>query len=465
MSEKAYDAEEEAYRVWDDVLDCTSKEAAEAWVKKYMENLTVEETELVVRDFLGLTKKVLKKSFRSKPKSQKGGIGDTHDPRVYRLLELADTCHDFMDTKTEATKYISQYNYELPQDMTVHKLTTEKAFIEFMSTNRELIFGNDKVPNPCFGAKITTVFKITNAYADLKDIYKAQMKSLSGMLNNPTSKICSLDLYMAEYQNNKRMHVVRIHQVARLCATIRKWMGADCFFQVDSSDCHLALLVCAYKHLSNAFIQLFVIEPAFVQLRGLSQQLKNAIDAVDPMTKTTWKTETTDSNLFDASNNAVKLKFDARPTGNVFRERICGYQITLNGLVKKNQSVNATITDTGMPSVTLDITNKESTENFSKSVIKFAIGCSKPSKLTEIRHHLQNFSDPLKYALKRAGDWGQVEHCVRYNKVFVTSDKLASLYAYYRGVRFILLKRDDTHFTPALTTRVPFLRYSYILSR
>jgi hypothetical protein len=45
--------------------------------------------------------------------------------------------------------------------------------------------------------------------------------------------------------------------------------------------------------------------------------------------------------------------------------------------------------------------------------------------------------------MKRAGDWGQVEHCARYNKVFVTHDALAALYAFYRGVHFVLVRVVD----------------------
>ena len=194
--------------------------------------------------------------------------------------------------------------------------------------------------------------------------------------------------------------------------------------------------------------------------------MKNAIDAVDAATtKTTWKTETTDANMFDAANNAVKLGFDGRPTGKVFRKSVCGYQIELTGLAQNNKCVDAIITDTGAPPVALSLTKMDTTVHFSRNQIPYAIGHAKPTIIQNLMDQIYDFSDPLKYALKRAGDWGQVEHCVQYDNVFVTSDKLAALYAYYRGVRFILLKRDDTHFTPVVKTRVSFLRYSYILSR
>ena len=90
-----------------------------------------------------------------------------------------------------------------------------------------------------------------------------------------------------------------------------------------------------------------------------------------------------------------------------------------------------------------------------------------------MRDQLLTFSDPLKYGLKRAGDWGQVEHCVKYNKVFVTSDKLAAMYAYYRNVRFIYLYRDAhfdiSEFTSDFKDPLPNLpdciRYAFTLSR
>ena len=58
------------------------------------------------------------------------------------------------------------------------------------------------------------------------------------------------------------------------------------------------------------------------------------------------------------------------------------------------------------------------------------------------------------YALKQAGDWAQVEHARKFGKVFVTFDKMAAMYARYRRVPFILVRRlayDD------------FLRYTFVL--
>jgi len=46
-------------------------------------------------------------------------------------------------------------------------------------------------------------------------------------------------------------------------------------------------------------------------------------------------------------------------------------------------------------------------------------------------------------ARKTAGDWGQIEHCRLNNIVFVTSDRLAALYAASRDVPVMLVKHHD----------------------
>jgi hypothetical protein len=70
-----------------------------------------------------------------------------------------------------------------------------------------------------------------------------------------------------------------------------------------------------------------------------------------------------------------------------------------------------------------------------------------PRFATEVLPYLKQIYDScsieMLYRLKRVADWGQVEHCKAYNKVFVTMDKLASLYAYYRKVPFIYMRPED----------------------
>jgi len=53
------------------------------------------------------------------------------------------------------------------------------------------------------------------------------------------------------------------------------------------------------------------------------------------------------------------------------------------------------------------------------------------------------------FALKRSGDWSQVEHCYKTNTFFASFDKLALFYAYYRGIGTFCFK--DNKF---ITTKI-----------
>ena len=83
---------------------------------------------------------------------------------------------------------------------------------------------------------------------------------------------------------------------------------------------------------------------------------------------------------------------------------------------------------------------------------------------TEAGKTVRTFSEDLLVALKRAGDWGQVEHCRRYNKVFVTGDRLAAMYAWYRGIRFVYMQYQE-HFEDELPNFTSFFRYSFVMRR
>jgi hypothetical protein len=54
-----------------------------------------------------------------------------------------------------------------------------------------------------------------------------------------------------------------------------------------------------------------------------------------------------------------------------------------------------------------------------------------------------NYHFAVPAAIKRAGDWGQIEHCKKKHLIFVTSDKATALYAAYRDVPVFFVKHDD----------------------
>jgi len=76
--------------------------------------------------------------------------------------------------------------------------------------------------------------------------------------------------------------------------------------------------------------------------------------------------------------------------------------------------------------------------------------------------NLRDEHDAYRYAvpaaLKRAGDWGQVEHCRQKGLIFVTSDALTAMYGAYRGVRVFFVK----HHPRVVRNGVKF---SFVMSR
>lgn len=238
---------------------------------------------------------------------------------------------------------------------------------------------------------------------------------------------------------------------------------------------------------------------------NISNALKKTIAHYN-IKDTRWKQYISDANIFDAVEYNKNLPIDTRATGNIFRKE-CPYQINLKGIVVaptitspaivENQ-VRVRIYDSqpGIPQfiqyqmgtiprprnkvhVVWDkmITDKEATDANSKKAIQqrvVTVSVRPPNvpsfvqnpatfAIVPLRIVSEMFTLPLLYAMKRAGDWGQVEHCLRYKKVFVTSDKLAATYAYYRGIRFIFVRRQESSANVTSTLGSSFVRHTFVL--
>jgi hypothetical protein len=203
-----------------------------------------------------------------------------------------------------------------------------------------------------------------------------------------------------------------------------------------------------------------------VSLDTVSNELQKAIElktADGSLTPSTWKAEVTDANMFDAATTSRTLDVDESQTGSIFRACAGCVQITLQGIERKNGNqkyVHVTFNDIDGTTNTEEFTSKESPRHFSLNVIRGLVGLKPhvfPRPLSK-HHRLMQCSDQMKYAMKRAGDWGQVEHCLKYKKIFVTTDKFAALYAYYRGVRFIFMRQAHHRADPNIPTQAAMVK-------
>lgn len=406
------------------------------------------------------------------------GPNDPHDYRIYRLLEIADICSSFYpkyegeeeDRDPAERRYHSRHNlddvaefvreqgYELPEEITVAILRDACEFVRSMAKHETLRFGTEEVVNPCFGADIMETFVVPDGCLTMDSIYAAQQTHLADTSNDRT---CSLEVFLpAERSGN----TIRLKHVLQLCARMRDMLGHDPVFQIDSRDDHLVRLFFALKFVSEAFYDRYFLHR--------TTRRKSA----GTVKRTNWKAFTTDANLFDAANNAYMLKCAPEPTGKIFRKE-CGYQVELRGITNAHHAdigerrVETTLTDVGGTPLRISLSNDE-TNMLDTPIVRlftnFHLADPDNFVVKNFRDRFLTFSDTLKYALRRAGDWGQVEHAKRYGKVLFTSDILTALYAYYRNVRFVHLQRDDTHMYSTERgrfKRAEFGRYSVFVSR
>jgi len=135
---------------------CQTPQGARDMIKYVFDMSSPAEVETVVKTFFRITSRTManvprskvKKQGKSPAKMKKGGHGpqaqqapqshivDKHDIRVYRLLELADTCHDFFndnyatpeELEVEVAEYIAEYKYELPVGLTPNSFVKSKIW-------------------------------------------------------------------------------------------------------------------------------------------------------------------------------------------------------------------------------------------------------------------------------------------------------------------------------------------------
>jgi hypothetical protein len=165
-----------------------------------------------------------------------------------------------------------------------------------------------------------------------------------------------------------------------------------------------------------------------------------------------------DATLHDGTFNAKYVvsgeRLSADATGKVFhkdsevRVRFVGP----NGPYKYGFEVATTDPDVN-PIPWTDYGQKSDTVNFDKGRItnktRTALIPNRFSAMTMAKamEDLENEDSEYRFAvpaaLKRASDWGQIEHCKQKGIVFVTSDIMSALYAAYRGVKLLFVTHAD----------------------
>lgn len=434
------------YEDTDVLLRCTSQREADNYIDTVLRIATTKEKEGIAKAFFQLSRAVLKEV-----RLRGGSKGDKH---VYDMLAVADTYHDFGTGAAIDIPF-------LPKEIQLTDIHNERQFVCKLSSLKHITF-EERISNPLFGANILRKFDIT--CKSLDDAFTKQQSFVNGILGNMHGNlVLPIDIWTeVDYKTNdtvrRRTQVIKLHQVAQLIGTMRRLFGKDLGVIIDSAGNSLTTMVVSLKYINNSLFRRFTTVPYAESVSDLSEKLKSLIDEQE---HTEWNPAISDANLFDAADNAIPLPIDDRPTGDVYASHL-PYQVSLKGITTAGgRRAHLEIKDRNAH-YEFSVTNKETTSHFSTNYLKKIIDETLHENDSKLKDIVSKLSKDTLYALKRAGDWGQVEHCAKYNKMFVTSDKMAAMYAWFRKVRTVFVSYEE-NLNGEMEGLPDFYRYTFAL--
>lgn len=425
-----FDVDPDIYKMHDWMLRCTNETTTGEILDYIFQDIPVDIKRTAAKAFFGVKIKTKTKTIINKT----GGNGEIN--KIIEFMAFLDTCHDFAEDLSAVTSIQHTLNVTIPKYFQLGNSLKEADAIRWISRQKFMDFSGSKVSNPMYKANILQRFDASNFNGNFEDLCKKQQQHYHGKMGSGVAYL-PIDVFTTFHQpphTSKQEHL-KLIQVCELCYNMRKLYGQAAEFQVDATSDQLVLLVVATKFISTNLTRRFTTDPT-LQIKDIDGYLSNV----------EWSTRLSDANVFDAAVNNTNIPIDKRATKEIFMTGSGSLQIpqiTLNGFLSSGDGVMVTFMD-GSTNVTLPVTNKDATKMFSVNSISLLIDVTSANKAPRnLKDHLIGFSNPMKYAIKRAGDWGQVAHCKKYKKVFVTSDLMAAMYAISQNVRCILLRRKE----------------------
>lgn len=493
------------------LLSIDSEEKAMKFIENSLSYMTYTE---IIKCFYNLSKKEIKhykKTYRKARKSksnQEAGAIDAdklgpiilgNDIYIYKFLLVMDTIHDFKIKKRayingekqqwfEATlpdnikTYLNDYIYWIPKDCSIEEIMDEEVFIEKLSKLETLFFiSNDnayiEIANPFYKIDISTFdiskFVDRNEYITYNELLTRNINSTNKLSNNKTF---SVELFVSQTTKKSALKLEDEH-IYKLFSYINILGGNNDITEFQSDN-----LTDQFNSLffSLSYIQKTLQDFLFYSEKPRGFLINNQFNLEHPIG---WILKYCDANIYDPMKN--KIHFDSRderPTECVYDSRIVHYQVFLDGARRIvpdpnhryaafiKPETNVTIMDLSY-NETYNIDENEA-ETFSINSIKTIVDNKQNNFIKqnpkEIKDKLVRFNLDTIFGLKRAGDWSQVEHAKKYGKVFLTSDRYAALYAYFRKVPTILyrtaIETDLEYFNIVDREDYPnFAQYSFII--
>ena len=388
-------------------------------------------------------------------------FNDPYDIRIYKLIELFETLHDFDANYKMKKDVYESLETRMPRaplmevkkaDGTVKRrrmkwfdMANSKRFIDYMTTHKKLVFSDGHpVLNPLFSRNIERGAFTFNGSDDILKEYEAYLDT-----QNSCTDCVNADIWCFQDADKK---LINLEMVSQLCGKVRNTFGPSAQYLLDK-DNHILRFVLCLKIVHSAFVESFAIELRDGTRLNDALSVEVTIDDFVRSLDVDWTACACDASCIDAEDHVRKYDDDSgqffrgQPTGHVFRKgsltRLCldgGFIINDPDLGDKQcyaYEIDTALTPLSIGSsinhARVTVVNDELQNGTS------ALYSKQRMQQDLINRQASRLSIYPSMAMKRAGDWGMIEHCRRYGLVFVTEDKFAAYYAVYRDTKVMFL--------------------------
>ena len=418
------------------------------------------------------------RKLRDSLRAQTGGAvpPETINILAYRVLQLADAIHDFADGRyQDALRKRLAISLGVTDDglpmmeipityrssitrrrqLTLDDILNKSVFIEAMALNQNLTFGTQSVENPLW--KMDFQKHIYDGKSDETAVPKyREFGNRTDGLKHQVEMFC--------YPSDDRP-VLRLAELVDMRGVITKaYSVPGRKFVVDQNavpghpgdDRPLPFLVAWMLGFENTLAS-----------------IKRFHKIEESVNWTTFgRPYYCDASIHDGATYG-RCVASANRTGKVFHEE-SKVQVSFEGLrgddgygivIEAQAPVSININDLSdrRPMIEYNVFFTENGVRRAFDVEKTvttAFRTDKASMKDKIEDLEGDCSTPL--ALKLAGDWGQIEHCRSMgDAIFVTSDKLAALYALARNVPLMCVHHGDDAYTGQKGNL--FLHYAFVM--
>lgn len=369
-----------------------------------------------------------------------------------RALDLHDTLHDAKCRDDGCRAYVASVVMKegdvLPapkiggatrERLTLRDVANHGTFVELITSAKTLDLGGEALDNSVlFGKDYRAEIMDRPVISGDDDVVRTFQTVMREKVktHDERVRIPEFDGIEIWSTKNTKDDVAKIFRVAAFCEKMRRRYSGKAKFMMDIEH-KMAQMLFQYKETDRCLGTKHII---------VNEALGDVEHVINGETLNEWEFVQCDASVVDGM--AHPGKHDGRRTG-VASLPGSLVQVTFEGMSDSDvamytaSSAHRPIPDDGVLKhvrnhawIDPDDPGRElATESYSTSGVH-AIAKLRGGDPGVVAHYA---------AMKRAADWGQVNHCVEYDMVFVTHDRPAFLYAIYMRCPAILMSVDSRY--------------------